>query len=140
MSKITWRLACLLACAFFVACSNDDNTTPTVDPQAPTSGTWRVSLFSERGNDETGDFSGYTFTFNANNTAVAAKGGASKNGSWSIGNSSREFNIDFGEKSDANKPLGELTDDWEIISVSSNEIKLKDDNDDSAEFLTFTKN
>lgn len=125
-----------------MSCSNDNdnNPAPTVDPQAPTAGTWRVTLFSERGNDETSDFSGYTFTFDSDGTAIATKTGANRNGTWSINNSSTKFNIDFGVKGDANKPLGELTDDWEIISVTSTEIKLKDDNDASAEFLTFNQN
>ena len=120
-----------------VSC-NRDNTSPVIDTNAPASGTWRVTLFSERGNNETGDFGGYTFTFGSNGTAVAAKGGTNTNGTWNI--SSRKFNLDFGVKSDANKPLGELTDDWKIISVTTNEIKLTDDNASSAEFLTFSKN
>jgi hypothetical protein len=118
------------------ACSNDDNS---VSPDsAAISGTWRVSLFSERGEDETSDFSEYTFTFADAGIATAAKNGTSKTGSWSTG--SKRFNIDFGAKSDANKPLGELTDDWVVISSTSTQIKLKDDNSSSAEFLTFTKN
>ncbi|MES1221617.1 MAG: hypothetical protein ABUT20_39320, partial [Bacteroidota bacterium] len=58
-------------------------------------------------------------------------------GSWSSGS---KFNIDLGVKSDSNKPLGELTDDWHIISISSTEIKLGDDNPTSGELLTFSKN
>lgn len=140
MKSYSWLSAMLLS-ACMVACSNDNNDpAPVPDPQAPTTGTWRVTLFSERGNDETSDFSGYVFTFDSNGSAVATKSGTNKNGTWSINGSSTEFNIDFGEKNDANKPLGELTDDWEIISVTSTEIKLKDDNDASAEFLTFNQN
>lgn len=140
MKSLNWLSAILLS-ACMMACSNDNNDpTPAPDPQAPTIGTWRVTLFSERGNDETSDFSGYVFTFDSNGSAIATKNGANRNGTWSINTSSTEFNIDFGEKNDANKPLGELTDDWEIISVTKTEIKLKDDNDASAEFLTFSQN
>lgn len=126
----------LLASALHGCSSNDKDDNP---PGAVTSGSWRVSTFSERGSDETGDFSGYTFTFSAGGEARAVKGGVSKTGSWSMSGSTR-FNIDFGAKTDANKPLGELTDDWKIISISSTQIKLTDDNPSSAEFLTFTKN
>jgi len=122
-------------CLSIIACSKDDDNNN--NPGPITTGTWRVTLFTDSGNDETSDFSGYTFTFNSNGGAVAAKGGTSKNGTWSR---SSRFNIDFGAKSDANKPLGELTDDWVIISQSDTELKLKDDNDDSGELLTFTKN
>lgn len=126
-----------LAFALLTACSsdrNDDNS-----PAGITSGTWRVSTFSERGSDETGDFSGYTFSFGADGQATALKSGASKTGTWSMDNNTR-FNIDFGPKTDANKPLGELSDNWKVISVTGREIRLTDDNVSSAEFLTFTKN
>lgn len=111
--------------------SNDPTTTAT-------SGTWRVTLFTDSGNNETSDFSGYTFSFNGNGTVTATKSGTSQNGTWSTG--SNRFNIDLGPKVDTNKPLGELTDDWKIISTSDTEIKLTDDNAASNEFLTFTKN
>jgi hypothetical protein len=138
--KSSWLLA--IFCTIVMSCSNndDDNPTPTINPDAPTTGTWRVTLFTDSGNDETSDFNGYSFTFDSDGTAVATKGSTSKNGTWNATSSSKEFNLDFGVKNDANKPLGELTDDWEIISINATEIKLKDDNDDSDEFLTFTQN
>lgn len=142
MKKSSWLLA-LFFCACVMSCSNNDdnNPVPSIDPDAPATGTWRVTLFTDNGKDETSDFSGYIFTFDSNGTAIAAKGGGiSKNGSWSVSSSSKKFNLNFGVKSDANKPLGELTDNWEIISVSATEIKLKDDNDASGEFLTFNQN
>ncbi|WP_346316848.1 hypothetical protein [Chitinophaga sp. YIM B06452] len=126
----------LLFLALFTACSSSSDN----NPDAVTAGTWRVSHFSERGNDETGDFSGYTFTFAGNGSASAVKQGVSKSGSWSLNSTSTRFSIDFGPKTDANKPLGELTDDWMVISLTDREIKLTDDNASSAEFLTFTKN
>ena len=109
--------------------SNDATTVAT-------SGTWKVTLFTDSGNNETTDFSGYNFTFNSGGVITATIGGVSKNGVWSSG--SGKFNIDLGVKDNTNKPLGELTDDWKIISTSDSEIKLKDDS--KAEFLTFTKN
>ncbi|MCF6407145.1 lipocalin family protein [Chitinophaga filiformis] len=139
MRSNSW-LAAILLYACILSCSNDDNPAPPPDRDAPTTGTWRVTLFSERGNNETGDFNGYTFTFDSNGSATASKNSTNRSGTWSINSSATEFNIDFGEKSDANKPLGELTDDWEIISITSTEIKLKDDNDASEEFLTFNQN
>ncbi|SHK88284.1 hypothetical protein SAMN05444266_101470 [Chitinophaga jiangningensis] len=125
----------------FASCSNndDDVVAPPVDPNAPSSGTWKVAQFSERNEDHTSEFNGYTFTFSSTGTASALKGSVTANGTWSITNNSARFNIDFGAKSDANKPLGELTDDWRIISVSSTRIQLTDDNTSSAEVLTFTK-
>jgi hypothetical protein len=104
------------------------------------SGTWRVTLFTDSGNNETSDFAGYTFTFNSGGSLTAVKNSVSQTGSWSVNTSSSKFNIDLGPKTDTNKPLGELTDDWKIISTSDTEIKLTDDNVSSSEFLTFSKN
>ena len=118
-----------------VGSCNKDNSN---NNNNPSSGTWRVTLFTDSGNDETSDFSGYTFTFASSGVLTAAKSGVDQPGTWS--QTSSDFNIDLGVKSDSNKPLGELTDNWDIISVSANEIKLQDNNSASGEFLTFTKN
>ena len=131
--KLTIAVIGLFIIAACTRSLDDSNTTDIV-----VSGTWRVSLFTDSGNDETSDFTGYSFTFNNNGSITATKNGVSQNGTWSI--SSGKFNIDLGAKIDSNKPLGELTDDWKIISTSATEIKLTDDNSASAEFLTFTKN
>lgn len=103
-----------------------------------TAGTWKVTLFSDSGNDETSDFAGYSFTFNADGSLLASNGSISKTGTWSTGSS--KFTINLGPKDNTNKPLGELTDDWKIISTSDTQIKLTDDNSSSGEFLTFSKN
>lgn len=130
----------LLLAALITLASCTRRNSEVTPPAGLTSGTWKVSLFSERGDDDTNDFAGYVFSFAQDGAATATKSGTSKAGTWSLRNSSTRFNIDFGAKTDSNKPLGELTDDWKVISISSNEIKLTDDNPSSAEFLTFTKN
>ncbi len=122
-----------------VSCDHSGNIDSTPN-QIATSGSWRVTLYSDSGNDETTDFVGYTFTFNTNGILSAIKNGITVNGSWSVSSSSNKFNIDLGPKIASNLPLGELTDDWKIISTSATEIKLTDDNAASNEFLTFTKN
>jgi hypothetical protein len=108
--------------------------------QVVTSGSWRITLFTDSGNDETSDFNGYNFVFSTDGTIVATKNGIAKNGTWSVNESSNKLIIDLGIKDDSNKPLGELTDDWLIISKSNTEIKSTDDNPASAELLTFTRN
>ncbi|MGC4036381.1 MAG: hypothetical protein QM764_10480 [Chitinophagaceae bacterium] len=125
----------LLAFSFVLfSCHKDDNNNNNADISQ---GTWRVTLFTDSGNDETSDFTGYEFTFANSGVLSAIRGAITTNGTWSRGS---KFNIDLGVKSDSNKPLGELTDDWKILSISSNEIKLGDDNASSGESLTFTKN
>lgn len=124
---------------FAVSCEKSDSSS-TDTGQIVTSGTWKVTLFTDSGNNETTDFNGYTFTFNDGGTLTAVKSGVSKTGTWSVSSSSNKFNIDLGPKIDTNKPLGELTDDWKILARSATEIRLTDDNATSNEFLTFTKN
>ena len=63
-----------------------------------------------------------------------------KEGNWSESTSSQRLVIDLGAKTDANKPLGELTDDWVITSKTATKINLTDDNAASNELLEFTKN
>ncbi len=135
--KLNFAAAVIGLIVLSAACSRslDNNPADTV-----TSGTWRVTLFTDSGNDETSDFAGYIFSFNNNGTMTATKNSVSQNGSWHVDNSSNKFIIDLGPKVDSNKPLGELTDDWKIISATDTEIKLTDDNASSNEFLTFTKN
>jgi hypothetical protein len=127
--KITAALISLVVLATSCSKSLDNPTNVVVD------GTWKVTLFTDSGNDETSDFTGYTFTFNNNGIITATKSAASQNGTWSA--NSGKFNINLGPKDNTNKPLGELTDDWKTISSSNTEIKLKDDSNN--EFLTFTK-
>ncbi len=133
-------ISALVLLLSFTSCqrSNDNsNNTAVQNQQTAASGTWRVSSFTEPGDDKTADFSGYSFSFN-NGTITAVNAGITKNGTLSI--TSTRFIIDMGPKNSSNKPLGELTDDWRIISISGTEIKLTDDNTTSQEFVTFTKN
>ena len=122
-----------------VSCSKtagDNNPVPGI----VTSGTWHVSLFVNSGTDETSSFSGYGFEFSASGTLTATKGSVTKTGTWSTGNSSNKLVIDLGPKDASNLPYGEISKNWKLISSSSTEIKLGDDNTSSNEYLTFTKN
>lgn len=122
-----------------VSCDRNNSVSTSLS-QSASSGSWRLTLFTDNGNDETADFSGYTFTFSNNGTLTVVKNGISKNGSWSVNTSSNKFIIELGPKDNTNLPLGELTNDWKILSTSTTEIRLGDDNTTSNEFVTFTKN
>lgn len=134
--KTKWIAALIITGFFISSCKKENNPNP--DNTGAISGTWRVTLYTDSDNDETADFADYTFSFNDNGVLAATISGTTSNGKWS--KSSSKFNIDLGPKSDGNKPLGELSDDWHIISITNSEIKLGDDNESSGELLTFTKN
>jgi hypothetical protein len=126
--------------AILFACTKPQNNT-NVNNNTNTNviaGTWKVSLFTERTENKTNDFAGYTFTFSTGGKLVVSKSGVTKEGTWSVSNN--RFTIDLGAKSAANKPLGELTDDWIIVIKNDTKISLKDDNVTSNEILEFSKN
>ena len=137
ISVFSLSIATLMLVA--VSCSKNNGISSNT-AQVAAAGTWRVTLLTDSGNDETSDFSGYSFTFVVVGTVNAIKNGVTKNGTWSVSSSSNKFNIDLGPKNNGNLPLGELTDDWKILSSGATEIRLGDDNTASNKFLTFTKN
>ncbi|MBD0284104.1 MAG: hypothetical protein ICV79_01620 [Flavisolibacter sp.] len=121
--------------ALLISCTRhaeETNNTSTVS-----NGSWRVNHYMEKGIDETGDFSGYTFTFSANGVATATKGSINKNGTWSI--SSNKFNLNMGTNDNTNKPFGKLTDDWIITTINETVISLLDDNPARDGMLIFTR-
>lgn len=123
-----------------ISCTKSGNDSPGEVTPIVTKGEWVVSLFSERGVNETSDFSGFTYVFQSDGKLIVKKNGAVvKQGTWSENSSSKKLIIDLGIKDDTNKPQGELTDDWIITSKNDTKISLTDDNVSSAEILEFTK-
>lgn len=101
-------------------------------------GTWYVSYFFDD-TDETSDYAGYNFTFNASGTATAVKNTTTINGSWSnyidSGDEKLEFSFD-------GSVLDELEDDWEVTEYSATQIRLKDvsGGGSGTDYLYLTKN
>jgi hypothetical protein len=113
------------------------------------SGTWIITSYIDSGDNETSDFNGYIFTFEANGTLNATNGSTTYNGSWSVTSSSSnddsndsdiDFNISFSVPDDHD--FDDLNDDWDIISHTSNIINLRDvsGGDGSIDTLVFSKN
>ncbi|MBT0607391.1 hypothetical protein KIV10_04285 [Aequorivita echinoideorum] len=111
-------------------------------------GNWRITYYFDTDQEETNHFTGYIFTFNSNNSLVAVKGDNSVTGTWSITNGSSsdddggssndtDFNIFFSSPAD----FEELSDDWDIISISNSKIELTDvsGGNGGTDFLTFEK-
>ena len=115
-------------------CSNSGGNTTTAIEDQLTDGVWYVTYFFDD-YDETSDFNGYSFTFNADGTALADNG-MQTSGSWSTYTDSgvEKLDLNFGTMD----PLEELQDDWEILSVSADLIELRDvSGDGSVDHLTF---
>lgn len=103
-----------------------------------TSGTWRITYFYDNG-DETSNFTGYNFTFNANWTSIAIKNATSINGTWTTYLDSGNTKLDLSFDGDT---LSEIEDDWRVTEYSATEIRLKDvsGGNGGTDYLYFTKN
>ena len=86
-----------------------------------TNGDWTISSYISNGNDETANFSAFTFAFDVTGM-VTANNGSTTNGSWSTQNGDNKFVLDFG----TSMPLDEFNDDWDVISVTDTQLELID--------------
>lgn len=112
-------------------CSKNDDVVP-ITTGTP-SGTWRVSLYWDSG-DETSKFNGYTFTFMNGGQVTATNGTNTIAGSWS--ETSTRMSLDFG-----NDPLfKKISDDYLKLTKNSSTILLKDDNPLKDERVQFSSN
>lgn len=107
---------------------------------ALTMGDWYVTYYFDDV-DETTDFSDYVFNFASNNTATATAPSGTTNGTWSTSSGDEtalELNLNFG----VIDPLDELAEDWDVLEVTNEIIRLKDvsGGDGSIDFLTFERN
>ena len=90
-------------------------------------GNWGVSKFVDDGKDETANFTGFNFDFQTTHmiNATAGVSGPTYPGVWRVlRNSDGKLKVylNLGEED----PLGDLTDDWDFVSISENRIELRD--------------
>lgn len=137
-------------------CSNDDdnpsqNNPSTMDPtpviNTVNNGTWRVTYFNDSGSIETSNFTGYNFTFGPSNVLTAINGGTTVTGTWSVtsdnsNDDSPSNDLDFNIAFSTPANFEELTEDWNIISYTTTEVKLihVSGGGGGTDYLTFEKN
>jgi hypothetical protein len=136
------------------ACSKTDDSSATTDLSATVkkeiiTDTWMIGSYIDKGKNETSNYTGYSFTFSDNGILTANVSGTSFTGTWSIGSDhsgSDDSGHDSGDDSKlilsitGNYQMDELTDDFQIVSISENEIVLKDDNPTKIKELRFVRN
>lgn len=115
------------------------------------SGEWQITYFYDTDQDETGNFSGYSFSFNESGALVAVNGNTTVTGTWSITDNSGSSSDDDGSSSDNDNDFNivfaspdefsDLSDDWDIISISDLKIELIDvsGGNGGTDYLTFEK-
>jgi hypothetical protein len=141
----------------FVACDddkNDDNQNQRaskvteVENRAINGQQWRVTNYTNENVDLTASFTGYIFEFDSNNLVTVTNGSDNFSGNWSVtddggdDDSKSEFDdIDFNLQF-INPPMFvELTEDWEILSISDSKIELRHTSGSNGriDLLTFEK-
>lgn len=108
-------------------------------------GSWKISLFTDDGQNETNDYSGYEFNFKDDGTVEATNGINSIIGGWSVEDDDSDddssSNVDFILDFPPQFNFEDLSDDWDILSESGSKIELEDisGGDGSLDQLTFEK-
>ena len=149
----------IVAFLLVIGCTNtsDDNSQANVSITAvqvaniAQSGEWRITYFYDTDHEETGNFSGYSFSFNESGALVAVNGNTTVTGTWSITDNSGSSSDDDGSSSDNDNDFNvffaspddfdDLSDDWDIISISDVKIELIDvsGGNGGTDYLTFEK-
>lgn len=91
--------------------------------------TWRMTLYFDNGDDKLTNYTGYAFTFSANNTVTAVRNFVTKTGVWKdtvwtdtvTKITAPSFYMDFGN----DKPFRDLNKNWEIVSKDTKSIHLR---------------
>ena len=104
-------------------------------------------LRKDASDNETGNFSGYIFEFDANNLLTATNGSNNYAGTWSVtddgsGDDNNNYDdIDFNIGFSNPRNFEELSEDWEIISISNTKIELRhvSGGNGGTDLLTFEK-
>ncbi|NNE75693.1 MAG: hypothetical protein HKN31_01325 [Pricia sp.] len=146
-------LLVVIGSIWFFACDKNETAAEITVADSETikstmvSGQWRVSYYVDSDKDETSDYAGYSFTFNADGVLSTTDGNSSLSGAWSVTDSSSSDNndnksdVDFNIIFNGSDLFEELSDDWEIVNYSETEIELVDDSggNGTTDYLTFVK-
>ncbi|GAA4322796.1 hypothetical protein [Flaviaesturariibacter amylovorans] len=123
------RILLPFLCAFLLllapSCkkSNDDNDNLINVGAFLQGGDWRVTKFVDSGQDETSNFSGYSFTFAASGTVTATNGANTVTGNWGSTVSDDRSKVLIVFTSPAT--FQELSEDWEVLESGTQRISLR---------------
>lgn len=135
MNRIKMNLVIVVALLTIAGCTKDD-TSSSISGKI-SGNTWKLTYYWDKDKDETHKFAGYTFLFNTDQSIDVNTGASTVMGTWTFDTSDDShdhFIISF----PATEPFEDLTDDWEVIQITKDEISLKDvSGSGGTEYLTF---
>lgn len=139
----------------FASCSNSDTTSDpvadlTTKTNMVTQSNWTITQYTDSGNDETTDYTGYTFSFKTDGTLVAVSATETFNGTWMLASPTTSADDSGNDVTDdkfnkftititGNKQMDHLSHKWLAEKITATEIWLRDDNVASNEILRFAK-
>lgn len=132
----------------FSSCDDDEDNPINNGPsraqveQVMQGGDWRVTNFSEAGTNHTDYFTNYDFTFGLSNVLTATNGTDTQVGIWSVDDDDDDDDVDFNIIFAGAGNFSELTEDWDIVELTTTKIRLRNVNDGGGgtDLLTFEKN
>jgi len=146
------RMFVLLALLLVGACDDDSNSSNgkvTEVKNTALNGQWKITYFFDTDSDETDNFNNYVFEFKSNDAITATKGSTAYSGSWSVtdddsgdDNSNGDFkDLDFNIAFATPPDFEDLSEDWEIISMTNTKIQLQhvSGGNGGTDLLTFEK-
>lgn len=127
----------LLLSVLMVACSEDENISPTSNDVDSVSeflindNGLRIKLLTDGTDNETYLFDSYLFVFNSDETVTATDANETVNGTYSVFRDDGRIELKMSFPNDPS--FTELNDDWYFISINQNTIRF----DDSGDILEF---
>ncbi|MDG1279182.1 MAG: hypothetical protein P8O16_18030 [Algoriphagus sp.] len=129
MKKLILSMCILFALS---SCQNNDDITPSNDPQGVNSSLTlasglRISELIEEGQNKTSLYSPFLFTFNSDGSVSAVSSNQTIRGTYRIvpDDDGPELQMDFPDGS----ALYELSDDWYFLTQDNNKIRFEDSGD-----------
>jgi hypothetical protein len=100
-------------------------------------GSWHISYSEYDGAVDTVYYNGYNFIFNNNETVLAQKNNLITEGDWDISNDNgyQRLSLNFDGSN-----LHNIETNWRVIEYNETIVRLKKQNSDSTDYLTFVKN
>ena len=142
-NRIIFIMLLIITTVAVSSCSKDDENLadPSQTQQNVQSGTWRVTLYNDSGENRTSNFNGYNFTFNSNGSVTASNGVITQTGTLSVYTDSgvTKFQLTFQTVSG---PFEEISEDWRILTQSTVKVELENvsGGNGGTDYLTFEKN